>query len=308
MARTSRAHEPPAARHQGSVTSVGLAETALRAGLALMAIVAATDAIVALAIGAGATAAAQGVVLVSLAIAGVVRIDVAARLLRPKGRVVALAGLFALAGALDGDLYDHFGGIAGAIVCLAALVGSARRVALCLAVSVAGYLGALAIHGHEPAWMLGDGSYVLAGQLVNLAGNGAVGLLLVALLRRFLASAPQRLADLRAGGPSLTPQLALAAGGGPVKLLPRADARTLTAALTRGERDVMRLLAEGRVPKQAAQDLSIALATVRSRIASAKRKTGARTLDQLVGLYAEAALAAADGVPSTTAIEGRRAA
>ena len=37
--------------------------------------------------------------------------------------------------------------------------------------------------------------------------------------------------------------------------------------------------------------LAVALATVRSRIASAKRKTGARTLDQLVAMYSEAELA-----------------
>lgn len=140
--------------------------------------------------------------------------------------------------------------------------------------------------------MVGDGRYVIAGHLVNFAGNAAVGLLMVALLRRFLAAAPQSLAAVRAGGRSLTPQLALAASGRHVALLPAAPARTLVAPLTHGERQVVALLATGRVPKQAAHDLSIALATVRSRIASAKRKTGARTLDQLVAMYSEAELAA----------------
>jgi DNA-binding CsgD family transcriptional regulator len=250
--------------------TVDLAETALRAGLALAVVMAATDCVFALVAGAGALAAIQGVVLVAVGLAGVIRIDVAARLLRPKGRVVLLAGLFAAGGVLDAGLYEHFGGVAGALVCIAALVCAPRWVALCLAVCTAGYLGGLVLHGSSLAWMLGAGRYAIAGHLVNFAGNGGVGLLMVALLRRFLAGAPLRVAAVRAGGRSLTPQLALAASG----------------------RQVVALLATGRVPKQAARDLTIALATVRSRISSAKRKTGARTLDQLVAMYAEAELAA----------------
>ncbi len=67
----------------------------------------------------------------------------------------------------------------------------------------------------------------------------------------------------------MTPQLALGANERPVALLPAADARTLIATLTVAECAVVGLLASGRVPKQAARDLSIALATVRSRTAAA---------------------------------------
>ena len=275
-----------------AVSTVEVAQTALRAGLALVVVVAATNCVFALLAGAGALVAVQGVVIVALGVAGAVRTDVAERVLLPKGRVVVLAGAFGIGGALDAGLYEHFGGIAGAIVCIAALVSSGRWVALCLAVCVVSYLGGLLLHGAQLAWIVGDGRYVIAGQVVNFAGNGAVGLLMIALLRRFLAGAPQQLAAVRAGGRSLTAQLALAASGRHVALLPAADARTLTAALTRGEREVMALLATGRVPKQAAHDLSIVLATVRSRIASAKRKTGARTLDQLVAMVTEGERAA----------------
>jgi len=275
-----------------AVSSVEVAQTALRAGLALVVVVAATNCVFALLAGAGALVAVQGVVIVALGVAGAVRTDVAERVLLPKGRVVVLAGAFGIGGALDAGLYEHFGGIAGAIVCIAALVSSGRWVALCLAVCVVSYLGALLLHGAQLAWIVGDGRYVIAGQVVNFAGNGAVGLLMIALLRRFLAGAPQQLAAVRAGGRSLTAQLALAASGRHVALLPAADARTLIAGLTRGEREVMALLATGRVPKQAAHDLSIVLATVRSRIASAKRKTGARTLDQLVAMVTEGERAA----------------
>jgi DNA-binding CsgD family transcriptional regulator len=144
------------------------------------------------------------------------------------------------------------------------------------------------LHGSSFAWMVGDDRDAVFGQLVNLAANAGAGLLMIALLRRFLADAPRLVGAVRAGADSLTPQLALAAGGRPVRLLPAVDPRTLIATLTPAECAVVGLLASGRVPKQAARDLSIALATVRSRIAAAKRKTGARTTEHLVALYAEA--------------------
>ena len=293
---TTRISDPPAEGHRvadgreemlRTAATLDVARTVLCGGLALAVVIAATDCVFALVAGAGALAAAQGIVLVALGIAGMVRIDVAVRLLRPRGRVVALGGVYGAVGILDAGLYEHFGGVAGAIVFISALVCSARGVALCCCVCGIGYVCSLAVHGSSLAWMIGDGRYVIAGQLINFAGNGAVGLLMIALLRRFLASAPQRLAAVRAGGASLTPQLASAASGRHLGLLPAADPGALIAPLTTVEREVVALLAAGRVPKQAANDLSIALATARSRIASAKRKTGARTLDQLVAMYVE---------------------
>ncbi|MCA1568878.1 MAG: LuxR C-terminal-related transcriptional regulator [Chloroflexi bacterium] len=269
----------------------GLAQTVLRTGMALGTVVAATNCVFALNAGAGPLAAVQGLVLVAFGVAGIVRTDVVARLLQPTGRVLVLPVLFGAGGALDAGLYEHFGGVAGAIVCMTAFMCSARWVALCIAVCAAGYLASLTLHGSSLAWMAGDGRSVLAEHLINFVGNGAVGLLMVTLMQRFLASVPQHLASVRAGGPSLTAPLALAASARHVALLPAADARTLIAPLTPAERQVLALLAAGRVPKQAAQDLTIAVPTVRSRIASAKRKTGARTIDHLVAMYTEAELA-----------------
>lgn len=262
------------------------AETALRTGLTIITVVAATDTVFALAAGGGAVAAVEGIVLTGIGIAGGMRIDVAARVLRPRGRMVLLATVFAVGGLLDVGLQGYFAEVAVAIVCVAALICTARWVTLCCVVSAAGFLGALVLHGRSMDWIVGDGRYVVAGQLVNLAANASGGLLIIALLRRFLAEAPRMRAAVRAGGGSLTPQLALAAGGGSVLRLPAADSRTLVAALTPAERAVVELLAAGRAPKQTAGDLSIALPTVRSRIAAAKRKTGARTIEHLVALYA----------------------
>jgi DNA-binding CsgD family transcriptional regulator len=56
--------------------------------------------------------------------------------------------------------------------------------------------------------------------------------------------------------------------------------------LTAGERRVLELLASGLAPKQAALEQGVSISTVRSHIASAKRKTGARTLPQLVWAFA----------------------
>lgn len=55
-------------------------------------------------------------------------------------------------------------------------------------------------------------------------------------------------------------------------------------ALTSREREVVALLAKGLAPKQIAMQRGISLATVRSVLKMAKRKTGARTLSELVGL------------------------
>ncbi len=71
-------------------------------------------------------------------------------------------------------------------------------------------------------------------------------------------------------------------------MLPAPDPGARIASLTPAEVGVLDLLATGLAPKQAARELSVSLATVRSHIAAAKRKTEARTLEQLVAIYAEA--------------------
>ena len=70
------------------------------------------------------------------------------------------------------------------------------------------------------------------------------------------------------------------------------------AHLTCSERRVLTLLAQGLAPKQAAWELHVAISTVRSHIASAKRKSGARTLQQMVGAFAATAAPAAATKPA----------
>ena len=65
---------------------------------------------------------------------------------------------------------------------------------------------------------------------------------------------------------------------------------------------MLELLATGLAPKQAAWELCVAITTVRSHIAAAKRKSGARTLQQLVGEFAQSTMGAGgDDVVVTTA-------
>jgi DNA-binding CsgD family transcriptional regulator len=159
-------------------------------------------------------------------------------------------------------------------------------------ISAAGYLGDQALAGHGLGWMFaGAGRSDVATQLADLVLNALIGLLLIAMLRRFVAHAEDTLAAARQGSSrAITPALAATLAPTPA-LLPAPDPRARTAALTPAELGVLALLAAGQAPKQAARELSVSLATVRSHIAAAKRKTGARTLEQLVAIYVEAALA-----------------
>jgi hypothetical protein len=149
----------PAAGPIGAETAHAMAEAVLRAGLALVTIVAATDCIFALVAGGGPPAAVEGAVLTGLGLAAVVRVDVATRVLRRRGRVVLVAAAFAAGGILDAGLQDHFAEVAAAFTCVAALICAPRWVALCWLVCAAGFLGALAEEGHSIAWMVGDGRY-----------------------------------------------------------------------------------------------------------------------------------------------------
>ncbi len=266
-----------------------LAVAALRVGFGLMTIAAASDTVFALIDGGGLLAGIEGVVLTALAVSGLLRPATAARLLRPPGRVVIAAALFALAGAFDWGIQSHFSEVAPAIVWIAVIVSSPPWIIACVLVSAAGYLVDLLLKGHSLAWTLTPtGRELVVNQWADLAANAGAVLVLVVLLRRFTVGVPSSLAAARAGGPSITPALAAAVRAEPVALLPSADAASLIAPLTDAEQKVLALLRDGLVPKQAALELSVTVATVRSHIAAAKRKTGARTIEQLVGIYAQA--------------------
>jgi DNA-binding CsgD family transcriptional regulator len=266
------------------------ATTVLRAGLVLVAAVAAVDTGLALAAGESVLTLLEGVVLFSVALLGAVRVDVTERVLRRPGRAATAVLVFAAFGVLDPGLQTNYSQVASAMIWVVAVVSAPAWIAVSLLLAGIGYVAALARHGHSWSWLVhGDGLATFSTQEADLVGNAAAGLLAVLLLRRFLHAAPTILQDVWAGRPAmaLTPQLAAAAGGGVPAALPRADPAALTAGLSDAERGVVRLLVVGMAPKQAAAELGVALSTVRSHIASAKRKTGSRTLHQLVAIVAE---------------------
>lgn len=259
----------------------------MRVGFGLMAAAAASDALFAALAGAGFTTLVLGVVFTGCAMFGLARPDFVARLLRRKGCGLVPAALFAVIGALDPGVQANYSEVAPAIVWIAVITSSTGLVAWCVVVSAAGYVADLEVQGRSLDWMLhGPGQGLLANQTVDLAANAGVMLFLITVLRRFVRGAPQRIADVRSGGLSLTPQLALAARE-ELRALPRADSRALGAQLTPSECKVIELLIAGRAPKQAAGDLDVKLTTIRTHIASAKRKCGARTVEQLAASYVE---------------------
>jgi DNA-binding CsgD family transcriptional regulator len=136
------------------------------------------------------------------------------------------------------------------------------------------------------AWInRGDASSdrLLETTIFSAAGTVAVGVgiaLAVATLADFLRRRPQILSQLRESD--------LLLRSSPVRES-AATQRQLTPAprapLSPAELRVVTLLTAGRAPKQVAADLGVTIATVRSHLKAAKRKTHARTLTELVGLF-----------------------
>ena len=271
--------------------STELAVAALRIGLTLLAIAAASDWVFAVAAGAGPLTSMEGLAFTGASVAAAVRPDKAAAWLRPPGRAVLLAALFALAGAADWGVQNYFTEVAPAIVWIAAIVSSARWLLLCVIVSAFGYVVDLGLLGHSLDWMTtGPGQSLVVTQFVVLVTESSLVLALVTLVRRFMTHLPSSLEAVRSGQPAITPRLGAAVRTPGQLLLGRAASAAVIAPLSPAERKVLDLVAAGRAPKQAARDLVLSVTTVRSHLASAKRKTGARTLEQLVALYSEASL------------------
>ncbi len=128
------------------------------------------------------------------------------------------------------------------------------------------------------------GDRILEAAVFNALGTVAVGVgiaLCVATLADFLQRRPQILMQLRGDELPLDPTRPPPPAQPSKRLLMAAPRTALSAAELR----VVALLAAGRAPKQAAADLDVAVSTVRSHIKAAKRKTHARTLPELVGLF-----------------------
>jgi DNA-binding CsgD family transcriptional regulator len=136
------------------------------------------------------------------------------------------------------------------------------------------------------AWInRGDTSTARLVETTVFSGVGtiAVGLgiaLAVATVGGFLHRRPQILTELRE-----TDALLGAAERREAAPSQRQLTRAARTPLSNAELQVVARLAEGRAPKQIANDLGVTLDTVRSHLKHAKGKTHARTLPELVGLF-----------------------
>ena len=110
-----------------------------------------------------------------------------------------------------------------------------------------------------------------------------VGLGLVRAFVRYMERRSRNLQALRDGAPALTPALTRAIQlGGPIQR-PQLPLPPPRARLTPSERRVVEGIAAGSTPKELAYEWGLKIATVRTHIRHAKRKTGARTLAELCG-------------------------
>jgi DNA-binding CsgD family transcriptional regulator len=230
-----------------------------------------------------------GLFLVALSAAALWRRQAVCAILRRRpGLVLALAAVQLGAAAYDGLLAGPYVAASMTSVGLAVIVARARTVWLCVALLDVGY-ATVVFGAHSPAQLARDAQ--LDGVVGALLGPPFMALALLGLTRlfaRFLARVEPTLDDLRSGAPALTPALTAAVLG--AGRTPRAlPAPPPVAGLTPAERRVVRALAAGSAPKAIAHEWGLSLHTVRTHIKRAKRKTGARTLNELVAISVQTA-------------------
>jgi DNA-binding CsgD family transcriptional regulator len=199
---------------------------------------------------------------------------------------IALAELGAAVvdGLPDATPYAVFSGTS---IALAVVVARPRTVWLTVGVLECSY-AAVVLLDRSPAQVADSGrlSTVLGG-LLGYPCAALIGLGLVSLFTRFLDRVPQTLDALRNGVPALTPALMQAVERGP-QPRPQLPPPSPAAGLTPTERRVVEGLAEGSAPKEIAYRWGVSIATIRTHIRHAKRKTRARTLSELAGMAARA--------------------
>jgi DNA-binding CsgD family transcriptional regulator len=196
---------------------------------------------------------------------------------------VALAEISVV--AVDGLVGGPYVAFTLTSIGIAVVVARARIVWWCAAVLMLSY-GIGVLVGHSPQHLIHTGELGgVLGQLLAYPFAALSLLALAGLFTRFLTNVPMILDAIRAGAPALTPALgyAIAHPGMSLLLPPGEPARP---RLTPSEIRAVEGLAQGKSAKQLAHEWGLTLATVRTHIKHAKRKTGARTLRQLAGLVA----------------------
>lgn len=197
---------------------------------------------------------------------------------------VAQLGVVAIDGLLPSRPYVAFSTTS---VALAVIVARPRTVWLTVVVLQSSYAFAILID-QSPAQLVANGYLSgVIGALLGFPFVALLGLAVVRLFAGFMARVEPILRQLRDGAPALTPALTLAVARGP-RPLAQLPAPSPAAELTPSERRVVEGLAGGASPKELALRWGVSIATVRTHIRLAKRKTRARTLSELAGMTGRA--------------------
>lgn len=221
-----------------------------------------------------------GIAFVLAAAATMVRRDTACRALRARPELMLAVAIVALCAAVADGTESPYLAMTETVIGVAAVVARPRTVWLCVAVLEAGYGGALLLSG-SPGALAGTLGVLFAYPFV-----ASVVLGLARIYKRFLANVDGVVIAIRSGSPALTPALTRAIALRNPRLMLQLAAPPPLAALSRDELRIVEGLAAGARPKQLAYALGVSLATVRKRIQSAKRKSGARTLPELAAMAA----------------------
>lgn len=193
--------------------------------------------------------------------------------------VLMLAAAQLAAAAADGVIGGAYVAFSLTSTLVAVIAARARTVWLCVALLELGY-GTAVLADATPASLARDGH--LGSVLGAMVSYPVAALLAMAVRRRFsrfVGRVEATLDDIRAGTPAFTPALGSAIRGTPLALAPAP-----LPALTPSERRVVEGLAAGKAAKELAHAWGLSVATVRTHIHHAKRKTGARTLRELATL------------------------
>ncbi|WP_170178824.1 helix-turn-helix transcriptional regulator [Solirubrobacter pauli] len=210
-----------------------------------------------------------------------------AALTRRPELVVVLAAAQIAAVAADEVVGGAYVAVSLTSLGLAVLAADDRLVWACVAVLEVGFVVGL-LSRYSLAELADDGE--LGGVVSSIVKFPVVAFMLLAIRRlfnRFSDGAGEMLMLLRAGAPALTPALdqAVASRGAPLLLGP-GEPQPIVIDLTPAEVRAVEGLAAGRAPKQIAFDQGVTLATIRTHLKHAKRKTGARTLRELAAFVA----------------------
>lgn len=200
--------------------------------------------------------------------------------------VLPLAAAQLTAAAVDDVVGGPYVAFSMLSIGLAVIVARSATVWWCVALLEVGYASAVLVD-HSPETLVHSSALAsVVGQLLGYPFAALTLLGLAGVFKRFVSRVQPTLDALRQGAPALTPALtqAIERRGHVVLALPGAPIST--ARLTASEIRVVEGLAVGLAPKELAHRWDISLATVRSHIKHAKRKTRARTLPELAALTA----------------------